>query len=274
MSVWVGPPRECSSTWWISHHCGGTWQPGMRHPPSRRVIALRWWWLKMRSRVVDRHDPAVRVRHDALHGAGARDVPGGRERDRLVVAGEVGVPAAGGEVFRAHRDDERGRGAAEGRQIAGCRGGGQQHRERVVLLLSVACADRPRRPPVPYGSSGPHPRRSTAGAGASSTLGFRTLSKPSCSCAATSGSRLPRTGTSPSSPRRPTVIPRLRSARDSAGSAPSWSRYAAHTCANARSSSAEAGGAASAPSPHAAAASSSSAASSPPDRHGSRGTRR
>src|SRR5688572_8951465 len=22
LSVWVGPPRECSSTWWISHHRG------------------------------------------------------------------------------------------------------------------------------------------------------------------------------------------------------------------------------------------------------------
>ena len=143
------------------------------------------------------------------------------------------------------------------------------------------CARVRRSAVVSSGASGSHGSTVSAsvssntgpdGIGAPSTLGFSSLSKSNCSSAATSGRKLPRPGTSPSR-HIPNVKPRFRIARSSRGSAPSWSRYIAHTVAIARRSSAHAGGAASAPSPRAVAASSSSAArtSAVPAAHDSNG---
>ena len=49
LSVCVGPPAAAASTWWISDNSPGIPQPGVRVSPSRRMIALRCWAVKMRS---------------------------------------------------------------------------------------------------------------------------------------------------------------------------------------------------------------------------------
>ena len=142
LSGWVGPPSASGMTWWISHHAAGTEQPGIRHPPSRRVIARRWCGVKQRS-----GEPSSMMRPssskvDGLGAAGADHVPGGAERDRDLDAVGVRDAAAGGEVGRPDADEHRGRGTADRGVLAGAGGGVDRGGEHVVALLVGGAVSR------------------------------------------------------------------------------------------------------------------------------------
>ena len=78
--------------------------------------------------------PAASERHSLNH-PGARGVPCGLDRDGLVDPFGVRPAMLLLDILLADGDDERGRGATDRGQIAGCRRDRENHREGVVLPL-------------------------------------------------------------------------------------------------------------------------------------------
>ena len=130
----------------------------------------------------------------------------------------MGEPTTVGEVFLTHRHDERGSRTAEGRQRPGCGGNREQHRERVVLLLRMGSLIR--RALDRFVTIG---RRALDEAGPWDVVHPRVENtvESELQLRGDLGHQVAPHRHEPVIPRRPTVKPRLRSARDSAGSAPS-----------------------------------------------------
>ncbi|MFS0734871.1 hypothetical protein ABC304_05495 [Microbacterium sp. 1P10UB] len=83
---------------------------------------------------LDLEDAACTVADDALHGAAAGDLPRDGERNRLDASVDVRGTRSRVEIIGRHRDDERRRRTADGRELSRSGRDRQDHGERVVVL--------------------------------------------------------------------------------------------------------------------------------------------